>query len=139
MNNIDWIYIGSNGFAQIGDDLYPDKNRAEKAIIFKILEENPQLQVPKEFEGIAGYHWKAQSHDFGTYHDLAIRFNDGYISSLEDSESEEDNQKFDRFYEWVNNVESFDFETPEITERCENKYYEMFPDRKCKIINMKVA
>jgi hypothetical protein len=136
---IDWIYIGSNGFAQVGDPLYHEKNLAEKAIIFQLLRENKELQVPEEFYGIAGFQWKAQSHDFGTYHDLAIKYNDTYICQLEDSEVEEDNAKHDRFWKWINTIESFDFETPEITEMCENKYYEMFPDCKCKVIQLKKA
>jgi hypothetical protein len=139
MNNIDWIYIGSNGFAQLGDPLYHEKNLAEKAIIFQILEEKQELHIPDQFIGIASYIWKAQDHEFGTYHDLAIKYNDSYISELEDSNDPEKVELYNFFWNWVNAVESFDFETPEITEQCESKYYEMYPDRKCKVLHLKVA
>jgi hypothetical protein len=135
MNLFDWVYVGSNGFAQVGDPLYPNKNLAEKAIIFQILEEKEELHIPEEFQGIARYQWKAQQHDFGTYHDLTIKYDDTYISLLEDS----DEDKHDRFWEWVNTVESFDFESKEITDRIELKYYEMFPEAQCKVIHLKKA
>jgi hypothetical protein len=133
MTLFDWIYIGSNGFAQLGDPLYSDKNLAEKAIIFQLLEEKEELHIPEEFKGIARYSWKAQQHDFGIYHDLTIKYDDMYISLLEDS----DEEKHDRFWNWVNTVESFDFETQEITNRIEKKYNEMFPDAECKVIHLK--
>lgn len=130
---IDYFYIGSNGFAQVGDPLYHEKNLAERAIIFQILEENKQLQIPDEFYGIAMFSWKAQQHDFGTYHDLNVKYNDTIVSRWED----DDPEKHDRFYEWINLLESFDFETPEITERCEQKWFELYPERSCKVIHLK--
>lgn len=136
---IDFLYIGSNGFAQVGDPLYHEKDLAERRVIFQILEENKELHIPDEFSAVAEFSWRGQHHDFGVYHDLNVKYNDTVVSRWEDSELEEDNAKHDRFYEWINLLESFDFETPEITERCEQKWYEMFPDRKCKVIQMKVA
>lgn len=133
----DWIYIGSNGFAQVGDPLYRDKDLAERRIIFQILEENKELHIPDEFYGIAEFSWRGQQHDFGIYHDLNIKYRYMVVARWE----EDDPEKFDRFYDWINELESFDFETPEITERCEKKYFEMFPDRACKVVhlNQKVA
>jgi hypothetical protein len=54
---IDWIYIGSNGFAQVGDPLYREKDSAERRVIFQILEENEKLHIPEEFQSIAEFSW----------------------------------------------------------------------------------
>lgn len=137
MNNIDYVYIGSNGFAQVGDPLYHDKNAAEKTVIFQILEKTECLHIPDQFKGIASFQWKAQQHDFGTYHDLVIRYNYIYLSELEDSEDPEKVELFNLFWNWANAVESFDFESEEIKARCEQKWLEMYPERACKVIHLK--
>ena len=129
----DWIYIGSNGFAQLGDPLYREKDSAERRVIFQILEENKELHIPDEFSAVAEFSWRGQQHDFGVYHDLNIKYRFMVVNRWE----EDDPEKHERFWSWINTLESFDFESEEIKEKCEQKWFEMYPERACKVIQLK--
>ena len=65
MKNFDDLYIGSNGFAQVGDPDYYSKQQAERVVIFELLSEKEELKIPEEFQWCVKYQWKAQQHDFG--------------------------------------------------------------------------
>jgi hypothetical protein len=47
--------------------------------------------VPCEFASKAYYYIKAFNHNFGTYHELVVIYDDLYLSTVKESELESDN------------------------------------------------
>lgn len=112
-SRFDTLYVGSMGFAQLGQLDYHERLAVEKQVISDIIQENKCLQVPPQLVGRARYKWTRNCHDFGTYQDLEI----SYETDLED-----DDQLSDVLWDWYNDVESFDFEKEEYLARCRDKY-----------------
>jgi len=117
---MDYLVVGSNGFAQIGDPDYFTKAKIELRILLEFLQTN--YPVPDEFASKANYSIKAFNHDFGTYHEVVVIFDDQYLSALEESELESDNELFDKFWNWFNSVESVDLESEELTRQIQLAY-----------------
>jgi hypothetical protein len=111
--HMDYLVVGSNGFAQVGDPDYFAKAKIELRILLDFLQTN--YSVPEEFASNTYYYIKAFNHDFGTYNEVVVIFDDHYLSTLEDSESESDNELFDKFWNWFNLVESVDLESEGLT------------------------
>ena len=115
-----YLVVGSNGFAQIGNPDYFTKAKIELRILFEFLQAN--YPIPDEFASKAYYYIKAFNHDFGTYHEVVIIFDDLYLSILEESELESDNELFNKFWEWFNSVESVDLESENLTVQIQQAY-----------------
>ena len=81
---MDYLVVGSNGFAQVGDPDYFTKAKIELRILFEFLQVN--YPVPDEFASNAYYYIKAFNHDFDAYHEVVVIFDDQYLSTLADSE-----------------------------------------------------
>jgi len=101
------------GFAQVGDPDYFTKAKIELRILLEFLQAN--YPIPHEFTSNTYYYIKAFNHDFGTYHEVVVIFDDQYLSALEVSELEPDNELFKQFWNWFNSVESVDLESEELT------------------------
>ena len=84
---MDEFSIGSSGFAQVGQPYYNEKQRIEKKVLFEYVLK--KTVFPTEFLNLAFFKWKANSHDFGTYHDLVIMAHSS-IRDMEDSEDPEE-------------------------------------------------
>ena len=139
---MDYLNIGANGFAQVGDPQYFAKCKVEMDYLITLIEDKfpvPETLQPHCFFGI-----KSFPHDFGTYHEIILYFDDNEIS--EDYEIEEDvfpnissetiqnlvenNTPIpqasltlhDIFWDWFHQIESFDLESDEITEAIKSKY-----------------
>jgi len=84
INNLEDIYIGCAGFAQVGADDYYSKQRFEA----KFLKEYIFNECGKPPEG-SWLTWQPNPHDFGTYYDLHYMANMDnkkhvtYISKIE--------------------------------------------------------
>ncbi len=117
---MDYLVVGSNGFAQVGDPDYFTKAKIELRILLEYFQAN--YPVPDEFASKAYYSTKAFSHDFGTYHELVVIFDDQYLSALEESKIELENELFDKFWDWFNTVESVDMESEELTRQIRQSY-----------------
>ena len=117
---MDYLVVGSNGFAQVGDLDYFTKAKIELRILLEFLQ--AYYPVPDEFASKAYYYIKAFNHDFGTYHEVVVIFDDLYLSTLEDSELESENELFDKFWNWFNSVESVDLESEELTGQISQAY-----------------
>ena len=117
---MDYLVVGSNGFAQVGDPDYFTKAKLELRILLEFLQAN--YLVPDEFATKVYYSTKAFHHDFGTYHEVVVIFDDQYLSTLEDSELESDNELFDKFWTWFNSVESADLESEDLTSQIRMAY-----------------
>ena len=110
---MDYLVVGSNGFAHVGDPDYFTKAKIELRILLEFLQAN--YPIPDEFASKAYYYIKAFNHDFGTYHEVVVIFDDQYFSALEDSRLEPDTELFGMFWDWFNSVESVDLESEELT------------------------
>ena len=117
---MDYLVVGSNGFAQVGDPDYFSKAKIELRILLEFLQAN--YPVPDEFAPKAYYHIKAFNHDFGTYHEIVVIFDDQYLSTLEESDLESDNELFDKYWNWFNSVESVDLESENLTGQIRQAY-----------------
>jgi hypothetical protein len=117
---MDYLVVGSNGFAQVGDPDYFTKAKIELRILLEFLQAN--YPVPDEFASKTYFSIKAFNHDFGTYHELVVMYDDDYLSTLEESDLESDNDLFDKFWNWFNSVESVDLESENLTGQIRQAY-----------------
>ncbi|BBE20053.1 hypothetical protein AQPE_4244 [Aquipluma nitroreducens] len=117
---MDYLVVGSNGFAQVGDLDYFTKAKIELRVLLDFLQRN--YPVPDEFASKAYYYIKAFNHDFGTYHEVVVIFDDQYLSALEDSGLEPDTELFGKFWNWFNSVEFVDLESEELTGQIRHAY-----------------
>jgi hypothetical protein len=104
---MDFICLGSNGFAQVGQDDYHEKARVELVALRQYAARvHP---VPEELHEIAAYHIKEFPHDFGWYKELVIVYDDVKLDAL----AESNEALVDRFWEWANEAESLELEEGE--------------------------
>ncbi len=80
---MDYLVVCSNGFAQVGDPDYFSKAKIELRILLEYFQAN--YPVPAEFTTRVYYSIKAFNHDFGTYHEIVVIFDDQCLSNLKDS------------------------------------------------------
>ena len=88
---MDYLVIGSNGFAQVGRPDFYEKNRIEMRVLLEYLQIN--YPIPEEFWHMCEYLVKWFDHDFGRYSEIVLVYDD-YILNQWD---EDDPEKFDRF------------------------------------------
>lgn len=111
----DYEVIGSIGFAQVGTGEYFAKEKVEKKVIVDLINERKSIfQVPIGLIGIARLSYKGFPHDFGTYYELVVVYDDSLVSQSEEIETE--------LWDWINKMQEFDFESEEIMERCNELY-----------------
>ena len=115
---MDYLVIGSNGFAQVGSPEYLQKNQIEMRVLLEHL--TNKFPIPNEFLQICIYKVKWFQHDFGSYSEIVLVYNDGILGDWEDEELE----IFDRFWDWFNTVESVDLESKELIQHIKNRYLE---------------
>jgi len=118
---MDYLVLGSNGFAQVGDPDYSAKNKIELRILLDFFHENYPIHEP--FVNMAYYSIKAFPHDFGTYHEIVLMYDDGKLSGWESSVLELESDWFEQFWDWFNSSESADLESVELTERIKAAYF----------------
>jgi len=117
---MDYLVLGSNGFAQVGDPDYFAKNKIELHILMDFFKEN--YPIPELFINMAYYSAKAFPHDFGTYHEIVLIYDDRKLSGWESSELDLENELFDKFWDWFNTAEAADMESVEITDKIKEAY-----------------
>ena len=117
----DYIVLGSVGYAQVGQDDYFKKEKVESAVLVDLIINNSIFKIPDEFLSNCFLRLKKFQHDFGSYKELCLIYNQDFFDDLEDDE--ELNEKF---WNWVNEMECFDYESEEILEMCNKKHREMF-------------
>ena len=115
-------YIGCAGFAQLGRDDYSRKLIVEKIVINKIIDN--KFPIPDEFKGNLYFHWNRNNHDFGTYYDLVAKYSNDYENNAE--RTDDDMQVWDRLCDWLSDVESYDWESEKIMDKCGTLYREMY-------------
>ena len=82
-----------------------------------------KFPVPEELKNL-NCHFSVKSfpHDFGTYHEIVLYYDDTLIDEWEYSEDEALTDLQDQFWEWFHTVEAFDLESEEITEHIKKQY-----------------
>lgn len=119
----DYIVIGSNGFAQLGQPDYVTKQKAEKEVLLPFAIE--KLPIPEEFQGVCHFAWKRFPYEYDSYHELVLNFNTKVLDTWEDQEEE----KFDRFWDFANEAEVLCLDSEELTEQIQAKYNEILKER----------
>ena len=116
MFNWNYEVIGFIGFAQVGTGEYFTKEKIEKQVILDIVKKNEMFKVPLELTGVANLRYKSFTHDFGTYYELCVVF--------DEDEIEDDETLNEAFWEWINKIQGYDFESEEIMAQCQALYVE---------------
>ena len=113
---MDYLVIGSNGFAQVGSPEYLEKNQIEMRVLLKYLTTN--FPILEDFAQMCFYKVKWFQHDFGSYSEIVLIYNNNILEDWEYDEPE----IFDRFWDWFNTVESANLESEQLTQCAKDKY-----------------
>jgi hypothetical protein len=118
---MDYLVIGSNGFAKAGDPDVDKKEQIELKFLFYYF--NAFLPVPEEFKDICRYEIKwFRGCRSDKYSELVLVYNDMLVEDWAcDSNYHE---QFDRFWAWCNKIESINLQSDEITKGIEKVYLE---------------
>jgi hypothetical protein len=108
---MDYINIGSNGFAQVGNSEYYEKMKVESRIVLGAIRK--EMPIPEQFSCFCGYAYKSFPHDFGTYHELVLKFDDRFLNRMEDNPDAQD--FLQEFWDFAYTTETFDCESEELT------------------------
>ena len=118
---MDYLNVGANGFGQVGDEHYYAKNRVEMKHLLELITD--KFPIPEKLQTFCRFAVKAFPHDFGTYHEIVLHFDDIAIGDGYDEDDDETKALLHGiFWDWFHEVESFNMETEEITEAIKVKY-----------------
>lgn len=120
-SNYDYLVIGSIGFHQVGDIYETSKRLVENAVIKKLVT-TKRFKVPTFLSGIAWLQIKTFHHDAGSYDELCVIYDYVKINDWERASEEEVQELFHEFWNWVNHLEEFNWESEELLQRCEKMY-----------------
>ena len=73
---------------------------------------------------------KSFPHDFGTYHEIVLFYDDTLIDEWEYSEDEASTDLQDKLWDWFQTIEAFDLESEEITEHIKKLYLDSLDKQK---------
>lgn len=116
----DYLALGSIGFHQLGDYYEYEKRLAECSVLQELIT-SPTFVVPEFLTGIAWLKVKTFHHEYGSYDELCIIYDYDRVNSWEQASEEEVIELFDRFWDWVNRLERFNWECPDLLHRCEQR------------------
>lgn len=134
---MDYLVLGSNGFAQMGDSSFYEKLKIEMRVLLDYFRHN--LPIPRMFKTWAYYSVKTFQHDFGDYQEIVLWYDRGYIDSLEESEIESDNEFFVLFWSWFRVIESADLESEELTDQIKDAYFKSVDASKGEHLSASIA
>jgi hypothetical protein len=135
---MDYLNVGANGFAQVGDEHYFAKSKVEMQYLLKLISD--KFPIPAKLSFLCFFGIKSFPHDFGTYHEIVLHFDDIAIGDGYDEDDDENEcELHDLFWEWFHTVESFNVETEEITEVIRSNYLGTLDISKGKHLTVKRA
>jgi len=134
---MDYLVIGSNGFAQMGDSRFYEKLKVEMRVLLDYFHSG--FPIPQKFKTLAYYSVKTFHHDFGDYQEIVLWYDREYFDSLEESEVEADLQMFNLFWSWFNVIESVDLETEELTDQIKDAYFKSIDVSKGEHLSVSIA
>jgi len=118
---MDYLNVGSNGFAQVGDQDYFAKSKVEMKYLLELIRD--KFPIPEKLGSLCFFGIKYFPHDFGTYMEIVLHYDDIEIGYGDDEDDDKiDYKLYDIFWDWFNEVESFNLETDEITEVIRTRY-----------------
>jgi hypothetical protein len=85
-------------------------------VLLEYLENN--YPIPEEFRHICHYKVKWFNHDFGMYSEIVLIYDDSLLFQWE----ENDPDRFNRFWNWFNKIESVDLESDYLNKSIEERY-----------------
>ena len=116
---MEYIVIGSNGFAQVGDPDYLKKADYEMCFLLTHLRE--KFPIPEPFKDLCSFSVKTFEHDFGYYSEIVLYFSDEIMKWSVSEDDDLQDLSYD-FWDWVGEVESYDLDAPEISESIRQIY-----------------
>ena len=134
---MDYLVLGSNGFAQMGDSAFYKKLKIEMRVLLDYFHSN--FPIPQKFKTMAYYSVKTFHHDFGDYQEIVLWYNREYIDSLEESEIESDHEVFDLFWTWFRVIESADLESDQLTNQIKDAYFKSVDVSKGEHLSVSIA
>jgi len=134
---MDYLVLGSNGFAQMGDSAFYEKLKIEMRVLLDYF--HSSFPIPHKFKTLAYYSVKTFHHDFGDYQEIVLWYDRDYIDSLEESEIESDNEFFDLFWTWFRVIESVDLESEEISNQIKEAYFKSVDVSKGEHLSVSIA
>jgi hypothetical protein len=118
---MDYLVLGSNGFAQMGDSAFYKKLKIEMRVILDYF--HSSFPIPQKFKTLAYYSIKTFHHDFGDYQEIVLWYDRSYFESLEESEIESETQILEVFRTWFHIIDSADLESDELTDQIKDAYF----------------
>ena len=134
---MDYLVLGSNGFAQMGDSAFYEKLKIEMRVLLDYF--HSSFPIPQKFKTLAYYSIKTFQHDFGDYQEIVLWDDRDYIDSLEESEIESDNEFFDLFWAWFRVIESVDLESDQLTNQIKETYFKSVDASKGEHLSVSIA
>ena len=134
---MDYLVLGSNGFAQIGDSAFYRKLKIEMKVLLDYLHQN--FPIPQKFKTFVYYSVKTFHHDFGDYQEIVLWYDRDYIESLENSETESENEVFELFWSWFHVIESADLESDQLTDQIKYAYIKSIDVSKGEHLSISIA
>jgi hypothetical protein len=134
---MDYLVLGSNGFAQMGDSTFYEKLKIEMRMLLDYF--HSSFPIPQKFKTLAYYSVKTFHHDFGDYQEIVLWYDREYIDSLEDSNIESDSEFFDLFWTWFRVIESVDLESDQLTNQIKETYSKSIDASKGEHLSVSIA
>ncbi|MBA4411570.1 MAG: hypothetical protein C0397_19395 [Odoribacter sp.] len=134
---MDYLVLGSNGFAQMGDSAFYEKLTVEMRVLLNYFHNN--FPIPQKFKTLSYYSVKTFHHDFGDYQEIVLWYDREYVDSLEDSEIESDNEVFEVFWSWFRVIESADLESDQLTNQIKDAYLKTVDVSKGEHLSVSIA
>jgi len=106
LNELNYVVLGSNGFAQTTDDDYDKKSQFELNYLLSLLSE--KYPIPENLP--IKYEIKNFPYDNTSYNEIVI----SYPEELDDDD--------DDMWDFIDDVESFDLEDDEISDYLKENY-----------------
>ena len=134
---MDYLVLGSNGFAQMGDSAFYKKLKIEMRVLLDYF--HSCFPIPQKFKTIAYYSVKTFHHDFGDYQEIVLWYDRSNLDSLEASEIEYENDVHDLFWSWFRVIESADLESEELTDQIRDAYFKSVDISKREHLSVSIA
>jgi len=134
---MDYLVLGSNGFAQMGVSAFYEKLKIEMRVLLDYFHHN--FPIPQKFKTMSYYSVKTFHHDFGDYQEIVLWYDREYLDSLEGSEIESETQVFEVFWSWFRVIESADLESEELTDQIKSAYFKSVDVSKGEHLSVSIA
>jgi len=134
---MDYLVLGSNGFAQMGDSAFYKKLKIEMRVLLDYF--HSSFPIPQKFKSLAYYSVKTFHHDFGDYQEIVLWYDRSNLDSLEESEIESENEVHEVFWSWFRVIESADLESDELRDQIKEAYFKSVDVSKGEHLSVSIA